>query len=247
MTDYFIETSALLGLTYFSDRWFRDVKPLYDRGHPLHTSTLTLCEYCHHDRATTLPPDDPSDLPHNWDGEAGKFRVIEDSLKKILPKYLRHIRQEGRDGLELEAAIKAFLDYFGIRRQAEPQVRAHFREYFEERAVTTQYVGKFAHTLVDRILDAAQKNKQTLGETVIVHDSTYHTAGEMRRRWKELPDSSLHEPDLSILMDATELTEVGTLKYFVTGDSGLLAIQSIATDYYDLSIISIQDEFVPTD
>jgi hypothetical protein len=242
---YFAETSTLLGLTYFSDRWFRDVKPLHDRGHPLHTSTLALNEYCHHDRSTSLPPDDPSDLDNGWEGEAGKFRIIENRLKRTLPKFLRHIRKEGRNGLDLETAITAFLDHFGIRPQAESQIRAQFNEHFEERAVTTQYVGEFVHTLLDRILDVAQKNKRTLSETVTVHDSLYHTVDETRRRWRELPDDPPHEPDLSILTDATELSKQGVLRYFVTGDSDLLAVQPVAIDYYGLSIISMGDEFAP--
>ena len=244
---YFVETSTLLGLTYFSDRWFRDVRPLYDRGHSLHTSTLAVLEYCHHDRSTPLPPDDPSDLVADWESEEGKYRVIEDSLKRPLPKFMRHIRKEGRDGLELETAIEAFIDYFGIRPQAEPQIRARFREHFEERAVTSQYVGEFAHQLIDRILYTARQNKRTLSESVTVHDSEYHLSDETRRRWTDLPEHPLHEPDLSILVDATKLTERGAFRHFVTGDSDFLAVQPVASDYYGLSIISMQDEFAPAD
>jgi hypothetical protein len=175
----------------------------------------------------------------------GKFRIVENNLKQTLPKFLRYIRKEGRNGLDLETAITAFFDHFDIRPQAEPQIRAQFNEHFEGRAVTTQYIGEFVHTLLDRILDVAQKNKRTLSETVTVHDSLYHTADETRRRWKDFPDCPLHEPDLSILTDATELSKQGVLRHFVTGDSDLLSVQSVAIDYYGLSIISMEDEFAP--
>lgn len=243
--DYFVETSALLGLTFFSDRWFRDVRPLPDRGHPLHTSELVLHEYCNADNDASLPPEDPEDLASDWNADAGKYRVIEDDLKRPLPEFFRHVRRLGRDDLTLEEAINAFIDHFGIREEAEPQIRSRFREHFENRAVTAQYINEFVHDLIDRILKVAKENRETLSTEVELHESSYHTADQTRRRWKEFPDHRIHEPDLSILVDATTVGGSTGVDYFVTGDSDLLAIQQVATEYFGLSIISMEDEFAP--
>lgn len=247
--DYFLETSTLLGLTFYSDRWFSDIRPLYDSGHSLHTSKLVLYEYCnrrrHGENQDPVLPDDPETLTLDWESDDGKYRLIEKRLKRPLPEYFRQIRRLGRDDLVLEDAIEAFVDHFEIREQAEPRIRSKFRSHFEERAVTPRYVNNFVQSLIDDILATAQHNREAIGTRLELHDSTYHERDDSRQRWVDLPDQLMHEPDLSILIDATSISSEGAIQYLVTGDSDFLKMQDIGSSYYDFSIVSILDEFAP--
>lgn len=85
-----------------------------------------------------------------------------------------------------------------------------------------------------------------LAREVEVHQSRYNTDGGIRTRWRELPDAQVHEPDLSILVDAIAVAEQQKIDYFVTGDSDQLAVQELGLSYFNLSIISIADTFHPT-
>jgi hypothetical protein len=266
--DHFIETSTLIGLTFFSDRWYKEAQPLYNDRYRLHTSELVLYEYCNKDGEHRSPPENPEELNLDWDGEAGKYRDIEDRLKKPLPDFFRHTRRLGRNGsFTLEEGIDAFIQHFGIREEAEPQIRSEFKEHFEDRVVNSQYINEFVQDLIDRILKTAEENREKISEKIELHNSRYHIAEQTRRRWQELPedirinesrcedetwrkyptDHYLHEPDFSILVDATVVSKNGDADYLVTGDSDLLTAQETATEYYDLSIKSMSDKYPPTE
>lgn len=245
---YFLDSSALLGLTFFTDRWFREAYPLYDDQRQLDISELVLREYCTYEKDSDLrkAPEDTSKINPDWNSEAGKFGDLEDGLKEPLSEYTRQIRRLDRSGMVLEDAIETFIDHFEIRKEAEPQIRTYFEEKFEERVVNARYVNRFSQELVDRVLYTAKKNKARLAEEVEIHDSRYDSAGGTKTRWRDLPDARVHEPDLSILVDATEVANRQKIDYFVTGDSDHLAVQEVGLSYFSLSIISIADTFYPT-
>lgn len=271
--DYFLDTSALAGLTFFSDRWFREVKPLYDAGHPLHTSQIVLYEYCNREFETDPKrPKDPSSIDIDWESSEGVYQKVGENLKKPLPEFFRRIRRLARDGITLEEAVDIFVNHFEIREEAVPQIRHRFEEYFEHRVVTGQYVNQCAQDLIDRILYAGEQNREALKERVEVHESRYHESDEDVQRWadfildggrldEQAADGGFQESvdlsdpwrnvpeiiqaDISILVDACVLCDEVGLDYLVTGDSDILAAQSIAEPNYGISVISIADEFSP--
>jgi hypothetical protein len=245
---YFLDSSALLGLTFFSDRWFQEAYPLYNDRRELHISELVLREYCNYEKNSdeVKTPEDTSQIDPDWKTEAGKFQDLKDDLKEPLSEYTRQIRRLDRSGMVLEDAIETFIDHFEIREEAEPQIRAYFEDKFEERVVNAHYVNRYSQELVDRVLYTANKNRAKLAQEVTVHESRYDTADDIKTRWDELPDASVHNPDLSILVDATVIADRRKIDYFVSGDSDHLAVQEFGNDYFDLSIISIADTFHPT-
>jgi len=245
---YFLDSSALLGLTFFSDRWFQEAYPLYNDWRNIYISELVLREYCNYEKNSdeVKAPEDTSQIDPDWNTEAGKFGDLKDDLKEPLSEYTRQIRRLDRSGMVLEDAIETFIDHFEIREEAEPQIRAYFEDKFEERVVNAHYVNRYSQELVDRVLYTAKKNRARLAQEATVHESQYDTADGIKTKWDELPDASVHDPDLSILVDATVVANRQKIDYFVSGDSDHLAVQEFGNDYFDLSIISISDTFHPT-
>jgi hypothetical protein len=148
--------------------------------------------------------------------------------------------------LTLETVVQEFIDIFEIRKQAEPQIRGEFENEFADKTITRQYVNEFASELIDKILRASDVMKQKLAELVEVHGSKYHVAVEEKRKWKEFPEKSPCEPDLSIIVDATQVIKGNSVNTVLSGDSDILALQEIANSYFGFSILSMADEYSVT-
>lgn len=241
---YFLETNTLLGLTFYSDRWFRDIRPIYDTEYEFYTSELVLYEYCNSEHSFTFPPSNPQNQTLSWDTERGRFRKITNDLKRPLSTFTREIRGLSDESLTLTRVMEEFIDQFSIRKEAEPQIREKFESHFENRELTTRYVNKFVGELIDDILSTAKKNKQSLKERVKVQPSVYHKVREMRRKWQDLPGDVIHEPDQSILVDATNVINNNGANHLVTGDSDILQLQKIANEYYNFTIVSMTDQLI---
>lgn len=241
--ELFVDTNVLLGLTFYSDRWFREARPAYDNGHEIHASDLVVFEYCCSPEPFTDPPENPEDLDIDWSHNQGLVGRIQDRLAKPYREYRGEIRHSTREELTLEYAIQTFIDIFAIREQAEPQVRQEFETEFADKAITRQYITEFVSELIDRILQAAEVMKQKLELRVQTHNSVYHKAEEIRQKWEDFPEKTPDEPDRSIVIDATRVIEERSVNTLLSGDSDILALQEIANEYFDFSILSMADEY----
>jgi len=246
MPRYFIDTNCLVGLTFFHDRWYHDVKPLYENNR-LYASEAVLYEYCNRDSGDPSMPDDPSNFDISRDAVAGKYSDIRDELEKKLPRFHREIRRLAMDGLTLEGVVDAVVDHFEIREQAEPQIEAFLEEYFEERALIERQVKTAVRDLVDRILYTSKENKESLLSQLTLVDSKYHEMEQTRETIEYETDGWIQEADFCILLDAVRLAQAGTLGKFVSGDSGLLHAEEVTVNRYDLSLIWAENEFYTDD
>lgn len=241
--ELFVDTNVLLGLTFYSDRWFREGRPAFDNGHQIHVSDLVVYEYCSSPKPFRNPPKNPDTMDIDWSYNQGLVGRIRNRLSKPYREYRGKIRQLPDEESTLERGIEEFLRAFEIREQAEPQIRAEFEQEFETKAVTRQYICEFASELIDKILRASVVVKESLSKRVEVHNSEYHIANDDRRKWECYPDSPPDEPDLSIIIDGTQVLRENGVSTVLSGDSDILALQEIANEYFGFSILSMADEY----
>lgn len=241
--ELFVDTNVLLGLTFYSDRWFREARPAFDNNHQIHASELVVFEYCSSPKPFRNPPESPDAMDIDWSYNQGLVGRIRSRLSKPYREYRGTIRQLADDELTLERGIDEFLRVFEIREQAAPQIRAEFEREFETKTVTRQYICEFASDLIDKILRASVVVKEALSKRVKVHNSEYHVADRDRRKWKLYPDSPADEPDLSIIIDGTQVLRENGVSTVLSGDSDILALQEIANEYFGFSILSMADEY----
>ncbi len=239
----FVDTNVLLGLTFYSDRWFQEARPILDNNHEIHVSDLVVYEYCCSDQRFRDPPVDPEQLDIDWSKNQGLVGHIRNRLSKPYRNYRSTIRHTPASELTLEKAIDEFINAFVIREQAEPQIRGEFEREFKGKAVTSQYINEFASELIDKILQATLVMKEILSVRSTMHSSTYHIADDIRRKWKDFPTNPPAEPDLSIVIDATNIIEENQVDTILSGDSDILSLQKIANEYFHFDILSMQDEY----
>lgn len=241
--ELFVDTNVLLGLTFYSDRWFRAARPAFENDHQIHASDLVVYEYCSSPKPFRNPPKNPDTMDIDWSYNQGLVGRIRSRLSKPYREYRGIIRQLPDEEVTLERGVEEFLQAFKIREQAAPQIRGEFEREFETKAVTRQYMCEFASELIDKILRASVVVKESLSKRVEVHKSEYHTADDDRRKWKRYPDNPLDEPDLSIIIDGTQVIRENGVSTVLSGDKDLLALQEIANEYFGFSILSMADEY----
>lgn len=241
--ELFVDTNVLLGLTFLSDRWYRAAQPVYENDHKIHTSELVVFEYCISPKPFTTPPEDPKEEDIDWSHDRGLVERIRNRVSKPYREYRGVIRRLPDEELTLDRVIQEFIDTFRIREQAVPQIRSEFEDEFQEKAVTRQYINQFASELIDKIINASDEMKATLSNVVEVHDSEYHVALDDKQRWVDFPEQPPDEPDLSIIVDATQVIKQNSVNTVLTGDSDILVLQSTANDYYQFDILSMDDEY----
>lgn len=241
--ELFVDTNVLLGLTFYSDRWFREARPAYENNHEIHASDLVVYEYCCSPHPFRQPPDNPKELDIDWSYDQGLVGRIRAQLSQPYREYRGTIRRLPEEELTLENVTQEFIDIFEIRDQAVPQIRGKFEKEFADKALTRQYVNEFVSELIDKIIHASTIMKQKLANRVDVHDSKYHVATEDKRRWKDFAENPPSEPDLSIIVDATQVIKKNSVNTVLSGDSDLLALQEIANEYFEFDILSMADEY----
>jgi len=244
MRDFFVDTNVLLGLTFYSDRWFNEARDVFINDHEIHASELVVYEYCCSPNPFREPPASPVEMDVDWSLTQGLFGTIQNRLSQPYSEFRRTIRYTPDEDFSLEYAVEEFIESFSIRKQAEPQIRAEFEREFEGKAVTKQYVNEFVSKLIDTIIRAAEVMKQKLRVRVYMHDSVYHEADELRRKWVDLSRISQHnEPDLSIVIDGTDVIENASADTLLSGDSDIIQLQPTANEYFDFNILSMADEY----
>lgn len=244
MRDFFVDTNVLIGITFYSDRWFREARDAFINDHEIHASDLVIYEYCCSPNPFGEPPDSPDEMDIDWSFKQGVFGKVQDELSKPYSEFRRTIRYAPDGEFSLEYAVDEFIDSFAIRKQAEPQIRSEFEREFEDKAVTKQYINEFVSKLIDKIIRAAELMKQKLRVRVHTYDSVYHEADELRRKWIDLSRISRHnEPDLSIVVDGTDAIERSSADTLLSGDSDILSLQQTANEYFNFSILSMADEY----
>lgn len=242
MPRYFIDTNCLLGLTFFHDRWYTDVKPLYENNR-LYISEAVLYEYCNRGDNDPPMPDDPSEEVITPEAEEGKYDDIRTDLKQKLPDFDREIKRLSMEGLTIEGVIEAVIDHFEIREQAESQVEDFIRDYFEERALVERQVKAAVRDLVDRILYTSEQNKETLLGELRLADSRYHTMQDTREDIEYATEGWIQESDFCILLDGINLAQSAGVDRMVTGDRGYLHAEEVTNHRYGLALVWAENEF----
>ncbi|EMA29103.1 hypothetical protein [Haloarcula japonica] len=250
MTRYFVETNVLAGLTYSHDRWHRDVKPLY-QNNTLYTSEFVVYEYCNQRRRDPSIVSDPSQLSTDVDAEDGKYQHIAKILEDRVPFFDKQIRQLQREGMTVEKVVDAFIDHFEIRKQAEPQIRSYFQDYFSTRELTDRNARRAVQDLRDLILWAAERNKDILMENVKIRESAYHEMDEEREVIEAeigLGEWGMSREDLQWVLDAIYTMQRGVLDRFVTGDKNDVAqFKHTLTKEFDIAVLYATEEFYSDD
>jgi len=242
MPRYFVDTNCIVGMTFFHDRWYREVQPLFEHNH-VFTSDAEIWEYCVRRDGDPPMPEDPTTWEIKPNDDAGKYGEIRDELNEKLPKIHTKIDRLGSNGLTIDALADAVFEHFKIRDEAKPDVKAALEDYFEDRALIPFQAKRGVRELIDRILYTSEHNKQVLVEAMSIEESNYH---QMDSEYVEIcnnTDGYIQHSDLCIILDGIAAAQ----SKLVTGDGGYLHAHHFVHQEWGLSIVWAEQEFYTDD
>lgn len=249
MARYFVDTSALLGMTFLQDSWYREAIPLVNKGNTVYLSEFVLYEYCSrgHDDPGYIP--DTSALRVDRTAERGVFDRKVSELNDPLLDFEDAVEQVAIEGeLTFEWVVKTFFKHFDFREDDYQVVVDYFANRLDTNQLSFRSVQQAARNLVDLVHQQAITNKETLLDEAVIVPSRYD---EMMRE-KNAIETYIHphrldSGDMAIILDAARYCKENKVSRFVTGDkSDILPLQEALADLYDLSVLYVRDEFEET-
>jgi len=244
MARYFLDTGALLGITFLHDLWREESKHLFETGNTLYTSRAVVYEYCNNDDSNS-----PETADVDWETEEGRFgekfskvRAAQVNLDLKLRTY--------DDELDLETLVDAFITETGIEDEVYPPskideyIRPNIRAFLADEIDGGEITPKVAREAMDALCDTIQTKARDTRERLrrrLKEGPERQTDWEETRERLEFVDGYL---DRVILCDAGHLRDEDILEKVITADK---------TDIYEnrkrigavlgLTILFIKDEF----
>lgn len=245
MARYFLDTGALLGITFLHDLWRGETEHLFETDNTLYTSRAVVYEYCNNDDSNSLETADV-----DWETEEGRFGEKFSKVRAAQVNLDLKLRTYDDDELDLETLVDEFITETGIEDEVYPQskideyirpnIRAFLVDEIGDREITCELAREAMDALCDTIQDEARETRDDL-QRRLKRGPERQSEWEATRRRLEFVDGYV---DRVILCDAGHLNEKGILDRVITTDR---------TDIYEnrkridtvlgLTILFIKDEF----
>lgn len=214
---YYLDTNCLIGYTFFNDWWNSDARRLFDSDNELYIGDTVLFEYCNrpvteHGIEYTW---ERSEL--SWTEEKGNFKSKLAELRDS--RFLFEDKLFDRDDLDIDTAVKIFVDTYNIKDESEPAIYRYFEQKLDQLDlnVTVENVRKIQKMLVEDLQRYARERKEELRKRVnlgpVRGDIPSTCVSTIKRTLSD-------DMDVEVVCDASYMCDVGLLERVVTGDKG---------------------------
>lgn len=245
MARYFLDTGALVGLTFLHDLWHDEAERLFDTDNSLYTSRAVVYEYCNSTDTNMLEEADVS-----WHSEEGLFG---DKLAKVRAAQMNldlRLRNYDDEELDLETLVDAFIEETGIADRIYPPrlideyIRPNIRAFLEDEVADQKITCELAREVMDALCDTIQEKAR-------------NTRDEIRERVTKVPEregdmeADKHRLDFIdgyvdkvILCDVGHLQEKNILDKLITSDkSHIYGNRKRIEAVLGIRVLYIKDEF----
>lgn len=245
MARYFLDTGALVGVSFLHDLWRNDAERLFETDNTLYTSQAVIYEYCNNDRSNSY-----SSAEIDWDSEEGRFGEKFAKVRAAQTNLGLKLRTYDDEELDLETLVEAFITETGIDDEIYPQrkideyIRPNIRKFLVEeingREVTCTVAREVMDALCDTIQNEARNTRTRLQQRI---KEGPERTGDWSDRKQQLAfiDGGM---DREILCDAGHMEDKNLLKKVVTADKNhLYGNRERINAILGLKIIYLKDEF----
>lgn len=245
MARYFLDTGALLGITFLHDLWRSEAERLFETDNTLYTSRAVVYEYCNNDDSNSLETADV-----DWRTEEGRFGQKFSKVRAAQVNLDLKLRTHDDDELNLETLVNAFISETGIEDEVypsskideyiRPNVRAFLADEIDGGEITCEVARKAMDTLCDTIQTEARETRERLRRR-LKQGLERQTEWESTQRRLEFIDGYM---DRVILCDASYLQDEGILEKVITADrTDIYESRKRIDTVLGLTILFIKDEF----
>ncbi len=245
MARYFLDTGALVGITFLHDLWRKEAERLFETSNTLYTSRAVIYEYCNCNDSNSL---DTADV--DWKTEEGKFGEKFSKIRAAQVNLDLNLRTYEDDELDLETLVDVFIAETGIKDEIypprkideyiRPNIRAFLADEIDGDEIDAEVAREAMDALCDTIQSEARKTRDRL-ERRLRRGPERESDWEETRRRLEFVDGYV---DQLILCDAAHLRDKNILDRVITVDKGdLYENRKRIEAVLGLTILYIKDEF----
>lgn len=245
MARYFLDTGALVGVTFLHDLWHSDAERLFDTDNTLYTSPAVVYEYCNSTKSNEFESTDV-----DWETEEGLFGEKFSTVRAAQVNLNLKLRTYEDDELDLETLVDAFITETGIEDKIYPPskieeyIRPNIREFLVDEIGDQEMTCAVAREAMDTLCDTIQKESREVRDRLqeqVKEAPPREDDWEETKQQLEFVNGKL---DRIILCDAGHMKDKNLLKKLITSDKNhLYSNREKINAVLGIKIVFIKDEF----
>lgn len=244
MPRYFVDTGAVVGLTFLHDLWYGESQRLFATENSLYISRPVLYEYCNSTGDNLL-----TNTEVDWDSEEGLFGAKLSNVRAAQVNLDLKLQSCDDEELDLDSLVEDFIDASGVEENVDEAsidayIRPNLRRFLEHEIGDREVTREVAREVMDTLCDTIQTNARGTREEIRERVTEYKIPSDERDQFK----SRLHfvdgYVDTVILSDVAWMKQEGILRKIITSDKSHLYNERERIDaVLGISVVFIKDEF----
>lgn len=243
MARYFLDTGAVVGVTFLHDLWFTDSRRIFDSENSFYLTPPVVYEYCNSTDDNLLRNTDI-----DWDTEEGLFGKKLSAVRAAQINLDLKLRSADDDDLSIESLTDDFLEESRVEEKVDERsineyIRPNIRRFIEYTVDGRELTSKVAREVMDVLCDTIQSNARDTREEIQNRVTEYSVPSDERDHYKERFSFVDGFVDTVILSDVTWLDKKGVLSKIVTSDgSHMYGNRDRIDTVAGLTVLFIKDE-----
>lgn len=243
MARYFLDTGAVVGVTFLHDLWFTDSRRIFDSENSFYLTPPVVYEYCNSTDDNLVKNTDI-----DWDTEEGLFGSKLSNVRAAQINLDLKLQSYDDDELSIESLTKDFLEESRVKEKVDEKsineyIRPNIRRFIEHTVDGRDVTSEVAREVMDVLCDTIQTNARDTRKEIHKRVTEYSVPTDERDPYKERFEFVDGFVDTVILSDVTWMYEKGILSKIVTSDGSHMygnrkRIETVA----GLTVLFIKDE-----
>lgn len=219
MPRYFLDTGAVVGLTFLHDLWFDEARRLFATENSLYISRPVLYEYCNSTDDNLL-----TNTEVDWDSEEGLFGAKLSNVRAAQVNLDLKLQSSDDEELDIESLVEDFIDASGVKENVDEAsidayIRPNLRRFLEHEIGDREVTREVAREAMDTLCDTIQTNARDTREEIRGRVTEYDIPSDERDQFKSRLQFVDGYVDTVILSDVAWLNQEGILSKIITSDN----------------------------
>lgn len=243
MARYFLDTGAVVGVTFLHDLWFTDSRRIFDTENSFYLSPPVVYEYCNSTDDNLLRNTDI-----DWDTEEGLFGRKLSNVRAAQINLDLKLQSCNDEDLSVESLTDDFLAESRVKEKVDEKsikeyIRPNIRRFIEYTVDGRELTSEVAREVMDVLCDTIQTNARETREEIRRLVTEYSVPADERDSYKQRFDFVDGFVDTVILSDVTWMEKKGILSKIVTSDgSHMYGNRERINTVSGLTVLFIKDE-----
>lgn len=243
MARYFLDTGAVVGVTFLHDLWFTDAHRLFESENSFYLTPAVVYEYCNSTDENSLHSADI-----DWESEDGLFGAKLSNVRAAQINLDLKFQSCSDDELSIDSMTDDFITESGVEENVDQEgideyIRPNIRRFIEYQVGDREVTREVAREVMDVLCDTIQTNARDTRNEIKEMITEYEFPGGEHSQYMDQFAFVNGYVDTVILSQVSWLKRKGILSKIVTSDKSHMYSQRERIDAKTgITVIFIKDE-----